>query len=329
MAELDGRALNNKAVLVVGMHRSGTSMAGGILARRGVYFGDELVPGWTDNPAGFYEDRDVLTLHNDYLISITSRWNDPRPMTAERLHRGDVRQFQDQLRELLVRKFSGASVWGVKDPRLSRLLPLWRPVLDDLNVDARVVLMARSPFEVSESLRKRSGISAVLADVIWRAYIVEAELNTRDLPRVCVDYSELLADWRSTLDAAMGHLEIVLPDLDDSTAADVEGFVSADLRHNVETSPVEVTAGADKLYDAMVTALNGNLDRGVFDEARAAMLEEAERAVAYSEYFENEVTELRSQQSGRFEQVGLTADAAVERLRTRIFLARRALAKRG
>ena len=60
-------------VVILGMHRSGTSMVAGALATAGLYAGepDELLADQSDNPHGFWERRDVVSL-NDAILSASS-----------------------------------------------------------------------------------------------------------------------------------------------------------------------------------------------------------------------------------------------------------------
>ena len=51
---------HKELVVVLGVHRSGTSLAAQVLNALGVRFGDKLIPGRSDNPAGFFEHREIL-----------------------------------------------------------------------------------------------------------------------------------------------------------------------------------------------------------------------------------------------------------------------------
>jgi len=58
-----------KGVVVLGMHRSGTSVTGGLLNRMGLKCGAPLIGPAEDNKKGFFERVDVV-LQNDYLLKI-------------------------------------------------------------------------------------------------------------------------------------------------------------------------------------------------------------------------------------------------------------------
>jgi hypothetical protein len=53
-----------KIIVVLGMHRSGTSALTRGLSTLGVGLGDTLHPAGSDNPTGFWEDRDIIAFNN-------------------------------------------------------------------------------------------------------------------------------------------------------------------------------------------------------------------------------------------------------------------------
>ena len=73
---------NSRALLILGMHRSGTSAVTGALALRGVYLGQDLMPPGPDNPRGFWEHAGVVAIHERLLEALDRRWDDLRAMPA-------------------------------------------------------------------------------------------------------------------------------------------------------------------------------------------------------------------------------------------------------
>ena len=57
------------AVLVLGMHCSGTSAITRLLNLRGVGLGRDLLPAKADNERGFWENRAILELHERFLAA--------------------------------------------------------------------------------------------------------------------------------------------------------------------------------------------------------------------------------------------------------------------
>src|SRR5690348_8758134 len=58
----DSGSESARPFIVAGMHRSGTSMVAGILAKGGIAMGRELLSGDAANPAGYFEDIAFLEL---------------------------------------------------------------------------------------------------------------------------------------------------------------------------------------------------------------------------------------------------------------------------
>ena len=53
--------MNSKVAIVVGMHRSGTSVVAQWLSRSGLFIGDSLLGPNVGNEQGHFEDADFLT----------------------------------------------------------------------------------------------------------------------------------------------------------------------------------------------------------------------------------------------------------------------------
>ena len=96
----------------------------------------------------------------------------------------------------LAEEYGAARSPLLKDPRVSVLLPLWRPVFEDAGLSPLCVIPVRDPLEVAGSLAKRDGFHRDKSILVWCAYMLAAERYSRDLPRVFVSYDALLRDWR-------------------------------------------------------------------------------------------------------------------------------------
>ena len=65
----------NRAIVVLGMHRSGTSAVTRGLMPLGVRLGEPLLPPSPENAKGFWEDVDVLGLNVELINALGSRWD--------------------------------------------------------------------------------------------------------------------------------------------------------------------------------------------------------------------------------------------------------------
>ncbi len=220
-------------ILVLGMHRSGTSVATRIISLLGADLPQGLVPPADNNPTGYWESRDLLTLNDRLLASGGSRWDDwgPSPRAYQVIDQKDV--IQTQFLDVLQREFAASKWFVVKDPRICRLVPFWLEVLRRFHTRAVAVLPFRHPFEVAHSLHERNSIPFTEGCLLWLRHVLEAERTTRHIPRAFLNYECLLADWTQEVDVlttALGMLCLRPPEV--AAAAAITEFLKARLRHH-------------------------------------------------------------------------------------------------
>ena len=189
------------AVLVLGMHRSGTSAIARFIGELGAALPSEPAPPGKDNPAGFWEPAAIVQINDALLRDLDTAWLDVRPPELARMSPSMREAFIAQASEALGRNFGKAASYVLKDPRLCRLLPLYRDVLQRIGSDPRVVLVLRDPHEVAASLAARDQLSPSTAGLLWAQHMIEAERQSRDLKRVVVTYDDVLHDWRAVVGA--------------------------------------------------------------------------------------------------------------------------------
>lgn len=140
-----------KVFLVVGMHRSATSLVAKGLHEACVHMGDDLLGATRSNLHGHYEDREAIRLNDEILKSAGGRWDKPPPHEAIQ---GVCRSVD--LQPYIASRSARGGMWGVKDPRLSLTWPVWLPYL--VTIDLHVIWARRGRNNVAESLRVRNGI---------------------------------------------------------------------------------------------------------------------------------------------------------------------------
>ncbi len=176
-------------VLVLGMHRSGTSVVTRLLNAAGFHVGSEqeMMQAMPDNPTGYWERTDIFTLNTMAFERAGVTWDTTLGDEIETLGPALRNEIVDGFRNA-VHGLEEHRPWVVKDPRFSVLLPLWKPLL----ADPVVVICHRHPFEVATSLRGRDGIPMPIGVALWEVYNLAAIENTRDVPRVFVSYEDLI-----------------------------------------------------------------------------------------------------------------------------------------
>lgn len=193
--------LNSTAILVLGMHRSGTSATAGCLRNLGVRLGrrKRLLGPADHNPRGHFEHAGIMKLHDTLLCTLGSRWDNPSPLPEGWERDSCIDHLRNRLKAILLRDFAGAGLWGVKDPRMCRLLPVWLPLLSELGVEIKALHVVRAPGAVAASLAARDAMPEEQAFALWLSHSLSAEWATRRLARTVMLYDDLIADWRARL----------------------------------------------------------------------------------------------------------------------------------
>lgn len=249
-------ALSRQALLVLGMHRSGTSALTGTLAKLGATAPRSPMPGNEFNERGYWESHKLAILHDKLLQSAGSRWSDWGRFNPDWFDSVEAGEFERHLEDMIVEEYGDRPLLLIKDPRISRFLPLWLRVLDKLRMVPKVVVPVRHPEEVSQSLARRDRFGRGKSRLLWLRHVLDAESATRGLQRTFVSYDDLLADWKAQARRIGEELAIRWPRWSADTEVEVEQFLSAQLRHHV---------GAEaRTYDGS----GGELDQWVSDVHR-------------------------------------------------------------
>lgn len=284
---------NSSPLIILGMHRSGTSALAGLLQRLGVEFGNKLLPAMQGvNDKGFYENVDAVEVHEELLCHLGYRWFDVRQLPACWWLDEDVLPFRSKLTHIVRRDFMGSRLWGIKDPRMCRLMPIWNDVLQALKCEPKFILIYRKPSEVVESLRRRDGLDETGAYITWLWHALEAERWSRGRNRVIVTYEQLLTDWRGTLDRVADSLGIAWPINFSDAEENIEDFLDIGLRHcRAERAFVDsgFSAQSDALFDLVKDGSTAS-----FDVMFASFLLEIETLSPCLGYL-NQVQDLRAQ----------------------------------
>lgn len=267
-----------RAILIVGMHRSGTSALTRVINLHGVPLGRQLLEAAFDNEAGFWENQAVVHLHERILEHLGSSWDDPRELPSGWLEEADAAGFHEALVAVIREEFGEAPLWAVKDPRLCRFLPLWFAALAELQIEPRLVFAVRHPAEVVGSLVRRNGLSPSVASMLWLRHLAEPLKASHDRVRCVADYEGLLADWRTCM-ASLGEcLSVVWPTGSAAVADDVHANLRPDLKHqhaNVaeELLPASWRAAMLGIHAESLALMKGELEWASLEHSVDAFLD--------------------------------------------------------
>ncbi|WP_456376835.1 sulfotransferase family protein [Thiolapillus sp.] len=239
-------------ILVLGMHRSGTSVLTRVLNLLGADLGTNLLQAQPDiNARGFWEHEELIAINEALLGALGRSWYDFHPLPPHWWAGDRVSALMPRAVAFLETAFAGASLAAAKDPRLCLLLPFWREAARLAGWKPVVILATRAPGEVVASLCRRDPLGSASANLLWLRYTRDSEEASRSLPRSCVDYAALLEDWRTVLSRVAEELALDWPQAVEAAADTVASEIDPGLRHQCscpEESAGEIAARAARAY---------------------------------------------------------------------------------
>jgi hypothetical protein len=213
------------------MHRSGTSFTARALQLLGASLGGSeglMAPG-PDNPAGYWENRDIKELNDEVLARLGGAWDVPPVLEPGWERDESLDALRTRASAILEEAFgapgssSGVIAW--KDPRLSLLLPFWRTVTPI----AATIVVVRDPREVAASLLARNGIDLPQAMVLWLRYLFAATANHPG--HIVVRDRDFFVDLSGTLSTMAAHVGLPAPS--GAVTDEAHAHLDPSLRHHL------------------------------------------------------------------------------------------------
>lgn len=225
---------NRHVLLVLGMHRSGTSSVAGVLGK--IYQGSPktLYGMAPSNLMGHWESEPIFRF-NDRLLEARGRhWDDWRPVPNMDREPVYTLQEMEEAVDLLESEYVGVRVPVVKDPRMCRLAPFWLEAFRRWGGRVSVVMPLRSPLEVAQSLKARDPKPTLLIAGLhmWLGHILEAETATRGLTRHIFTWDDFLKDWRGVIKGINNDLSGLRRQPTMEQQIEIDQFLRPDLRHH-------------------------------------------------------------------------------------------------
>src|SRR5690554_5025954 len=218
-----------RIIVVLGMHRSGTSAITRAVVATGAAVGENLLAPAQDNPRGYWEDRDFVNF-NERLLGVLGASYDSLFLLPEGFEQdSQIQALELEAVVMLRSKLEQADLFAIKDPRTCRLLPFWQRVFEHLQVDVDYVIVVRNPLSVAQSLKRRDGFVERKSYWLWLQHCIGAASATEGRKRVFVEYDRLMADPEQELGrlcAALGLMQNRA-----AVAEYIDNFLSPELRH--------------------------------------------------------------------------------------------------
>jgi hypothetical protein len=271
-----GTAARPVALFVLGFARSGTSALTRVLSLCGATLPAGMLGATASEPRGCWEPRaavylneTILRRHGSAGFDLTLRLQEEGAFDAE-----EKAAFVAKVRAFFT-TLPAAPLVVIKDPKITALSDMWFEAARLAGFNVVAVIAVRHPQEVIASVAAAVRASPEFASALWLKYSLLAERDTRGLPRVFVEYANLVEDWRREVKRVSAALAIDLNTWDEGA---IEKFLEPDLHRHRHCGPVTEPFGADwisAVYEAMRAAAQDEpwdgsaLDR-VFEAYRAS-----------------------------------------------------------
>ncbi len=261
----------SKVYFVIGMHRSGTSALARILNLAGLNQFQNLLDANTHNKSGYWEPKEVVK-YNDYLLRTHgSHWADPNPLTID-LKNNDFEKIVNDISEIIKNEFDSVNHIVLKDPRISRIVPVWFEAIRSCNAEPIFLIAYRNPLNVYQSLNTRDNMDFEHAINLWQSYILEAESGTRHMRRAFINYDSILDDWYQAIQTAFSVMDLpILPGVRDCRQAIDEFIDKTSCHHSATDSQVclhpEIPNDTKRTYELLLDA-NSSFNSDEFDIIR-------------------------------------------------------------
>ena len=246
-------------IIVLGMHRSGTSLLTKILQMSGAWLGDDeqVSAKGQDNPTGFWEHSAVRSINQCLLEASDANWDSVLKFDLKKVPLSIDKHLRDEAKDV-VTHLQNHKIWAIKDPRLCLTLPWWRPIFGNVVV----AHICRSPLDIARSLSVRNDMSRETGLALWEYYLLHAVENSAGLPQIVVNYDHMVDDPEMAhANLAKAALKAGNIHLTEAKPQELDQFISPALRHSFsdrEQTRAELTEQQWDLYEQIHS---GNLSR--------------------------------------------------------------------
>lgn len=246
-------------IVVLSAGRSGTSLLMNVLGRLGMSFSEDMIPGRYGNPEGYFEDAEIVQIHQKIIQEISAKPFLPLP---DNWSSSEVaKEFIPKLKILLTNRLEESNtIWGFKDPRTAALLPLWLRVFNLAVVNPVFILAVRNPVAMVVSMRRILDNDDTVTELQWLYRTCEA-LHHTAADCYIVHYE----DWFSRgeeIAAEMLDYTGLQRYFDGFNSADtVQGIIKGNLNRSVYEEYEVKNEYVLKLYNALQKCRGKDFDR--------------------------------------------------------------------
>ena len=259
-AGLESDVTSKTAIVVLGMHRSGTSALSRVLNLCGAFLPARVKPPKLGvNSKGFWEPEAVLDLNVRLMRQLGGEWDRIGFGLPED---GDVvAEFESDVRAVLLSEYGDQPMILIKDPRIGALAPLWDRALVRAGYRPVYVVPVRNPLEVARSLHARGDMSVNEGLALWLAYSQRiADFASSRADVAYLRFSDLLDDWRKMVSRVAEQLDVPLNVR--ARADEVDAFLEPQLRrHSTDAAALEAQVAGLPVATGVLDVYRASLER--------------------------------------------------------------------
>jgi hypothetical protein len=243
-----------RIIFVLGMHRSGTSLATNVLTELGVALSEDLMPATHENARGYFESQTISYLQDRILAAFGLAWDTPTSMRAlppQWWKSPSIAPLRNQIVAFVKEQLDAHPLWAFKDPRTMRLMPMWEEIVAELGAQPSYLLVTRHPNEVAGSLFARGKLDPVIAELLWLEHNVDALLACRERIAGVVEYQEWIDKPAEQARYMIEKLALPYAGSEQDLKAMLDRVIAPELRHHASSSAFRLPFTAP-LYDALL-----------------------------------------------------------------------------
>ena len=220
-----------RCIVVLGMHRSGTSLMTGLLQIFGIYLGGDLMGSFDrSNARGHFEHNKIYRMNEEILAELGSSWDDVKELPKNWHKSKRLVEYKDRIKKIIQDDFGKLDLFGLKEPRLAVLLPLYLDIFKELKIKLLFIITKRSEIEVAESLKARDNLSLKHSIELYKKNTKSIEKYTRNHRKIYVDYEFLINHPQEIYEKISKEFQVPFRDYK-SIKKEITNFRDPNLKH--------------------------------------------------------------------------------------------------
>ncbi|MFZ1814299.1 MAG: glycosyltransferase [Rhizobiaceae bacterium] len=303
-----------RVLLVLGMHRSGTSALTRVINLMGAGLPRDMIDAGLGNEAGHWEPRKIVAFNDRLLGELNSAWFDWRRADLSALGASRLSAIDAELAAIIGDQYRDPVI-VLKDPRICRIADHFVRALEKGMGEVRLVHVFRHPVDVAQSLNARNDLPVAYGLLLWLRHVIDAQLCVNRNGGAAVSFESLFSDRQETL-ARLG-ASLKLGRTQPAAIRDqIDAFLDPSLRRQTGN---DAHQGEPAFLEGWVASAYGSLlalEKNAGDRQAIQVLEQISQEMARSEPLMYELfEEERKRTAARFGEREQSANLLAEQLK--------------